>query len=225
MARRNGSSTLSEAVLKNLKTDILSGRYEPGAPLTVSELAQKFNVSIAVVREALTQLTSHGLVIKTPNYGFTVKTVSEVELDNLIETRLINESAALRLSIANGDLTWEANVIAAHHKLAQTPEYTDFNQKSVISEEWSEAHGQFHYSLISACNNPILLDMCKRLWDLSQLYRHWSIPQMPDRDFHTEHKLLLSTVLERDSDRAVELFKEHIQLTADILLNNNDSKA
>lgn len=35
------------------------------------------------------------------------------------------------------------------------------------------------------------------------------------------HKLLLAAALERDSDRAVEIFKEHIQLTADILLEND----
>ncbi|MGZ7443010.1 GntR family transcriptional regulator [Paenibacillus sp. TH7-28] len=220
MAKRNGSSTLSENVRKKLQSDILSGQYEPGSSLTVSELAQGFDVSVAVVREALTRLATQGLILQNPNHGFSVKTVSEEELNSIIEARSINESAALRLSIAHGDLTWESNVIAVHHKLSQTPEYMEVNQKLAVREEWSEIHRQFHYELIAACPNPILLDICKRLWDLSEFYRHWSSQQQPTRDGRAEHKALTDAVLSRDSDRAVEIFRAHIQLTADILLDN-----
>lgn len=220
MAKRNGSSTLSENVTKKLQSDILSGQYEPGFPLTVSELAKGFDVSVAVVREALTRLATQGLVLQNPNHGFSVKTVSEEELNSIIEARLINESAALRQSIAHGDLTWESNVIAVHHKLSQTAEYEEVNQKLAVREEWSDLHRQFHYQLIAACPNPVLLDICGRLWDLSEFYRHCSIPQPPTRDGRAEHKALADAVLSRDSDRAVEFFRAHIQLTADILLDN-----
>ncbi|WP_145138579.1 GntR family transcriptional regulator [Paenibacillus sp. Y412MC10] len=220
MAKRNGSSTLSENVTKKLKYDILDGQYEPGAPLTVSELAKGFEVSVAVVREALTRLATQGLVIQNPNHGFSVKTASEEELKSIIEARLINESAALRLSIAHGDLTWESNVIAVHHKLSQTPEYEDGHPKLVVREEWSDIHRQFHYELIAACPNPVLLDICRRLWDLSEFYRHYSPPQQSVRDGRAEHKALADAVVSRDGDRAVEIFKAHIQLTADILFDH-----
>ncbi|MFM9277669.1 GntR family transcriptional regulator [Paenibacillus jiagnxiensis] len=220
MAKRNGSSTLSENVTKKLQSEILAGQYEPGSPLTISELAKGFNVSVAVVREALTRLATQGLVSQNPNHGFSVRMASEEELNSIIEARLINESAALRLSIAHGDLTWESNVIAVHHKLSQTPEYKDVNQKLAIREEWSDIHRQFHYELIAACPNPVLLDICRRLWDLSEFYRHWSTQQLPTRDGRAEHKALTDAVLNRDSDRAVEIFRAHIQLTADVLFDN-----
>lgn len=220
MAKRNGSSTLSENVTKKLQSDILTGQYEPGSPLIVSELAKGFDVSIAVVREALTRLAAQGLVLQNPNHGFSVKTVSEEELNSIIEARLINESAALRLSIAHGDLTWESNVIAVHHKLSQTAEYEEVNQKLAVREEWSDIHRQFHYELFAACPNPVLQDICRRLWDLSEFYRHCSITQQSTRDGRAEHKALTDAVLSRDSDRAVEIFRSHIQLTADILFDN-----
>ncbi|MBB6733491.1 GntR family transcriptional regulator [Cohnella zeiphila] len=220
MAKRNGSSTLSENVTKKLRSDILAGQYEPGSPLTVSELAKGFDVSVAVVREALTRLATQGLVLQNPNYGFSVKTASEEELNNIIQARSLNESEALRLSIAHGDLTWESNVIALHHKLSQTPEFKESNQKLAVREEWSCIHRQFHYELIAACPNPVLLDICRRLWDLSEFYRHYSPPQQQVRDGRAEHKALTDAVLGRDSDRAVEIFKAHIRLTADILFDN-----
>ncbi|WP_212945809.1 GntR family transcriptional regulator [Heyndrickxia oleronia] len=220
MARRNGSSTLSENVTKILWADIMAGKYEPGSLLTVSELAKSFTVSVAVVREALTRLASQGLVLQNPNHGFSVKNVSEVELNNIIEARLINESKALRLSIAHGDLTWEADVIAAYHKLSQTIEYEDENEKLTIRKEWLEIHRQFHYQLIAACPNTILLDICRRLWDLSEFYRNCSVPQQSARNGRAEHKALSDAVLSRDANRAVELFREHIQFTADIIFDN-----
>lgn len=220
MAKRNGSSTLSENVTKKLQSDILAGLYEPGFPLNVAGLAKGFDVSVAVVREALTRLATHGLVLQNPNHGFSVKTASKEELNSIIEARLINESAALRLSIAHGDLTWESNVIAVHHQLSQTVEFKEVNQRLAVREEWSDIHRQFHYQLIAACPNPVLLDICRRLWDLSEFYRHYSPSQETKRDGRAEHKALADAVLSRDSDRAVEIFKAHIQLTADILFDN-----
>ncbi|OIB01314.1 GntR family transcriptional regulator [Paenibacillus sp. LC231] len=221
MAKRNGSPTLSENVTKKLQSDILTGQYEPGFPLKVSELARDFEVSVAVVREALTRLATKGLVQQNPNHGFSVKTASEEELNNIIQARLINESEALRLSIAYGDLTWESNVIAVHHKLSQTAEHKEVNEKITIREEWSEIHRQFHYELIAACPNPVLLDICSNLWDLSEFYRHYSPPKQQVRDGLAEHKALTDAVLSRDSDRAVQIFREHIQLTADVLFDNH----
>ncbi|GIO31404.1 hypothetical protein J2TS6_25450 [Paenibacillus albilobatus] len=165
-------------------------------------------------------MATQGLVLQNPNHGFSVKTASEVELNSIIESRSINEAAALRLSIAHGDLTWESNVIALHHKLSQTPEYEQVNPKLIVHEEWSETHRQFHYELIAACPNPVLLDICRRLWDWSEFYRHYSPPQQSIRDGRAEHKALADAVVSRDSDRAAELFRAHIQLTADILFDN-----
>jgi DNA-binding GntR family transcriptional regulator len=220
MAKRNGSSTLSENVTKKLKSDILSGQYEPGFPLIVSELAKSFEVSVAVVREALTRLASQGLVSQNPNHGFSVKTVSEEELNSIVEARLLNESAALRQSIAHGDLTWESNVIAIHHKLSQTVEYEDVDQKQIVREEWSDIHRQFHHELISACPNQVLLDICRRLWDLSEFYRHYSVPQQSNRDGRAEHKALTDAVLTRNTDLAVDILGKHIQLTVDLVLKH-----
>ncbi|SEA63512.1 GntR family transcriptional regulator [Paenibacillus sp. 276b] len=220
MAKRNGSSTLSENVRKKLQSDILTGQYEPGSPLKVAELAKGFEVSVAVVREALTRLATQGLVQQNPNHGFSVKTASEEELNNIIQARLINESEALRLSIAHGDLTWESNVIAVHHKLSQTAEYKEGNEKLVVREEWSEIHRQFHYELIAACPNPVLLDICSNLWDLSEFYRHCSPPQQQVRDGLAEHKALADAVLSRDGERATQIFRAHIQLTAEVLFDN-----
>ncbi len=217
MARRNGSLTLTENVFLQLRTDILSGKLSPEAPLMPGELKMRFNVSIAVIREALTRLAAMGLVKQNPNYGFSVVTLSKSHLQNIIEVRKINETEALRQAIIKGDILWESKIIALHHQLEQTPEYSS-DDKYQVNYEWSEIHCKFHHALIEACDNQILLDICANLWNISELYRTWSVPRDHNRPITAEHKELMEAVLLRDSKRAIDLFVEHIQLTVDILI-------
>ena len=220
MARRNGSLTLTESVFSQLRTDILSGQLSPGSPLMPGELRMHFSVSIAVIREALTRLSEQGLAKQSPNYGFTVMNLSAAELKNIIEARKINEGAALQQAISKGDVVWESNIVALHHQLEQTPEYL-IDDKGCVNDSRSTIHRQFHRALIEACDNSILLDICARLWNISELYRYWSVPRDNNRPFITEHKTLMQAVLSRDCERAVAIYNAHIQLTVDILLESN----
>lgn len=217
MAKRNGALTLTESVFFELRTDILAGKLSPGVPLMPAELRLRFKVSIAVVREALTRLAEKGLAKQSPNHGFTVMTLSDDELKNIIAARSINEGAALQLAISNGDIVWESNIVAINHQLEQTQEYLT-EDKTSINDNWSVLHGRFHHALLEGCDNPILLDICARLWDISELYRYWAIPHDSNRDIIAEHTTLMKAVIARNSERAVALYNEHIQLTADVLL-------
>lgn len=220
MARKNGSLTLTEGIFTQLRTEILCGQLSPGSALMPSELRLRFKVSISVIREALIRLAEQGLAKQNPNHGFTVITISSNELKNIIEARKINEGAALRLAIPNGDVLWESNIVALHHQLEQTVEYLT-DDKTKVNDDWTSIHRQFHYSLIKACNNQILLSICKRLWNISDFYRHWALLQYSaNRDFASEHKALMEAVLAHDSERAAALLSSHIQLTADILIQN-----
>ncbi|VBB07731.1 transcription regulator hth gntr [Lucifera butyrica] len=222
MSKRNGSLTLTESVFLQLRTDILSGRLSPGTPLMPADLRVRFNVSTAVIREALTRLAAQGLAKQSPNYGFTVMTLSISDLENITEARRINEGVALQLAISKGDVLWESNIVALHHHLEQIPKYSMDNNIRV-NDDWSIIHGKFHRALIEACDNPVLLDICNRLWNMSELYRNWSIPRENNRPIVAEHKTLMQAVLARDSNRALDLYNAHIRLTIDILIEHHES--
>jgi DNA-binding GntR family transcriptional regulator len=219
MAKRNGALTLTESVFSELRNHILSGKLSPGAPLMPAELRLYFNVSVAVIREALTRLAEKGLAKQSPNHGFTVMTLSDNELKNIIVARSINEGAALQLAISKGDVIWESNIVAINHQLEQTPKYL-IEDKTSVDDNWSAIHGRFHHALLEACDNPILLDICARLWDISELYRHWAIPHDSNRDIISEHTTLMQAVITRNSERAVALYNAHIRLTVDVLLQH-----
>ena len=60
-------------VLDGLRRAIIDGRLAPGARLTERELTEMMGVSRTVIREALRQLESEGLIANVPNKGPVVR--------------------------------------------------------------------------------------------------------------------------------------------------------
>lgn len=214
----------SERLYAGVRTRILHGDFGPGAALKPRELADAEGVSLAVAREALLRLVGEGLAVRLHNRGFAVPSMDADRWQKIAEARIATEPAMLRISMARGDIDWEARVHAAHYRLRRTPVWTD--DSPFYSDEWSEAHRQFHRCLLEACANDILLDLFDRMWVASELARRWSTSAMPrgvplrsvqPRDGVAEHAALEAAVLARDADRAVDLLVQHLTLTAESL--------
>ena len=75
-----------------------------------------------------------------------------------------NGGAALRLSVEHGSVSWESEVLAAHHRMASEPIYRPDDPHS-RNPAWAAAHIAFHAKLIEACGSLVLLDICHRLSD------------------------------------------------------------
>jgi DNA-binding GntR family transcriptional regulator len=225
MAKRTGGESLAVDVYDQLRADIFDRRFAPGERLKPAELGERFGVSISVMREALGLLAAQNLVRIERNRGFHVVTLSPDALADLTVARKINEGAALRLSVESGGVGWESEVLAAHHRMASEPIYRP-DDPHRRNNDWAAAHIAFHYKLIEACGNPVLLDICVRLSDAAELYRAWSGAwaegrQPVKRDIATEHRELMEAALAHDGDRAVQLFAAHVDRTAAILLDHD----
>lgn len=215
MAKRAGGESLAVDVFSRLRLEILNRGFAPGERLKTTELGERFGVSLSVLREALGLLATQHLVRIDRNRGFHVVELSVRSLDDLTMARKVNEGAALRLSVTAGDVTWESEVLAAHHRMASQPMVVQ-GERVLRSEEWARAHVDFHHKLIEACDNPILLDICARLSDAAELYRAWSVPggEQTHRDVAGEHRALLEAALAHDAERAVSLFDAHVERTS-----------
>lgn len=199
-----------------LRADILGGVLCPGSRLKFAELCDEYDASVGGVREALTRLVEQGLVTSEPRIGFRVVSLSLDDLDDLTATRVDLEGLALRYSLQHGDVTWEANLVAAHHTLERTPLLAE-DDPPRVSDDWERAHVAFHAALIAGCGRPRLRCMIDSLRDAAELYRRWSQPHDPDRDVAAEHRQLLETALARDADAATSALAAHFERTAQIL--------
>jgi DNA-binding GntR family transcriptional regulator len=182
VARRGESPTLAHEIQLRLRDEILRGLLQPGERLMASEHGARLGVSQSVIREALMRLVQQRLVLLEDNHGFRVASVSPKDLNDLTVARELNESAAIVLSIENGGVGWESEVVAAHHRLSITPMRIDTSSPK-RTDDWLAAHREFHNTLYEACDNPILFQICESLADRAELYRRWSLidPASPNR--------------------------------------------
>ncbi|WP_104089789.1 GntR family transcriptional regulator [Arthrobacter sp. GMC3] len=201
-----------------LRADILRGVLSPGTPLRLAALAEAYDGSMSVVREALGRLAEHNLAVWTPNQGYRVIEISRADVVNITELRTMLEADALRRSIESGDVRWEAEVISAHHVLERATLRDDSSPGS--TQEWSEAHTAFHEALVSACGNPRLLALTRSLRDGAEIYRQLSGASVHgmDRDIAAEHRELMELATARKSAQAQAVLVHHLEQTTDDLL-------
>lgn len=201
------------AVYQALRTDLLACRIHPGRRIRVNEVCEQMGVSAGAVREALSRLTSEGLVVSEPQRGFTAAPISINELQDLTEVRCEIEALCLRRAFAAGDVVWESALVAAQHRLSRTPIHPQ-GEPPLVSDEWAAVHTEFHEVLVSACDSPTLLTIRRGLYFQAERYRRLSVPlSQSGRDLTREHQEMVAAVLRRDVEAAVELTTSHIRET------------
>lgn len=205
------------AVYETLKTELLDGMHRPGHKLAMDLLAERFNVNVGAVREALSRLTSDHLVVAQPQRGFLVARVSQADLLDLTAVRIDIETRCLRRSIELGNLEWEGHLLSIWHQLSRTQPHVD----GPADAEWSRLHIQFHDRLIAACDSVWWLRLREQLFMQAERYRRMILPhRRGGRDVDAEHRKILDLALARDADQACAALTEHLNLTAKILLSS-----
>jgi DNA-binding GntR family transcriptional regulator len=205
-------ATRTGEVYEALRADILNTRIEPGSKLKIAQLSNRFGVSLSVVREALTRLGEQRLVVANPQRGFSVVGLSVSDLDDLTNVRTQIESMALRDSIAHGGVAWEAEVVAALHRLERTEIYAD---PAHVNPDWLDLHRAYHHSLVAGGASTRLREMANTLRDNAELYRMWSRTWAHDvdRDLQAEHRAIMTAALSGNEEAAVAALSQHIART------------
>lgn len=216
--KRDAIPNLTQSTYEALRADLLACRIVPGSRLKIQELCARLSVSLGAIREALSRLTSDGLVISEPQRGFRAAPISLADLRDLTMVRIEVESLCLKRAIEVGTVEWEAGLVAAFHRLSRTPERAATDPMR-SDDDWADAHAAFHAALVEGGDSPWLLRLHSQLYAQSERYRRLSIPLgAGDRDVGKEHQDILEMVLKRDADGAIALLTRHLSTTTEILL-------
>jgi len=207
--------TLVEGAYHRLRRDIIDGKLKPGEKLRVEHLKDHYDVGAGTLREALQLLMTDALVVAHGQRGFNVAPISLSDFEDITRTRVIIECEALRQSISRGTDEWEANVLAAFHRLSRAEERLDWQETS-SREDWEVRNQAFHEALIAACPSRWIRHFQLLLYRQSERYRRLSMHNNPiPRDVHSEHQKLCDAAVARDVDRACAVLTEHIIRTLD----------
>jgi DNA-binding GntR family transcriptional regulator len=203
-----------------LRADLVACRLCPGERIKVNGISEDLGVSLGAVREALSRLTSEGLVTSEPNKGFRASPLSIKDLRDLVNTRVQIEKICIRRVIALGDLDWEARVIAALHRVTGIEPGAQGNPL-VTNEAWSDAHIAFHDTLVDVCDSPWLLRFRSQSWAQAERYgrltRPIGIHARSKHDPDADHRAIAAKMIARDANSAVKLMTAHIHDSADMI--------
>lgn len=201
-----------ERACQKLRTDILEGELPPLCKLQIANLRERYDTSVGPVREALSRLAAEGLVVKRGQRGHWVAPVSVDEFQEITRLRLMLEVDALRQSIANGNLEWEANVVGAMHRLKSVQANAARGSRALARGEERE-NREFHKALISHCPSEWQLRFVDMLYDHSARYRMLCIVTDSNKlDLQQkEHVKIMEAALARDVDSACDALAAHIE--------------
>jgi DNA-binding FadR family transcriptional regulator len=208
-------------VLESLGPAITAGEYPPGSVLRTDELAQRFEVSRSVMREAVRVLESMHLVESRRRVGVTVLPTSEWNVydPQVIRWRLAGADRPRQLrslTVLRSAVEPVAAGLAAEHATAEEcAELTECALGMVASsrghqlEKYLFHDVAFHRVILNASRN----EMFARLGDvvaevLAGRTRHQVMFWDPDPAAVTLHVKVAEAVRERDAARAEELTRE-----------------
>lgn len=207
--------TMGEEVYARLRADLIAGRLHPGQKLPLRQLSVRYGVGIAPLREALSRLSQDRLVHFEGQRGYAAAPVSLDDLHDLCSLRIDLSCKALRKAIEKGDENWEAEILAALHRLERSAMPESLGDDAAI-DEWERRHDRFHHSLISACGSPWLLHFCGTLSDQFQRYRRAIIVEISgSQDLLTrvrrQHRMVAEAAVAREADKAADILARHFE--------------
>lgn len=198
-----------ESVYRRIRSDILTGRLQPGRKLKLDVLRADYDASVSTLREILSRLVSEKLVVAEGQRGFEVMPISVANLREIAALRQLLESHALEQSFAQGDLEWEGRVIAAHHKLAKMEERMKRGDQT-DTDLWKRYDWQFHQALVSACGSQILMQTHAAVFERYLRYQMIALSYRGDIAAD-EHRGMLDAALKRDAAAASRILAGHIE--------------
>jgi DNA-binding GntR family transcriptional regulator len=197
-------TTLAIEIARHLRERIISGALPAGERVNETRITRELALSRSPVREALRILESEGLVTLEPHRGARVRAVSEQDLEEIFDVRLMIESHG---------------VLRHLHRLAPdalTPlrravEDARAALEASDMERWHQASLRFHDGLVMLASNRHLTRLHEELKTSLRRYQISVVapPGEPDR-FQVEHEAILEALEEGRVERGAELVAWHI---------------
>lgn len=202
------AQSLVDSIVERLDAAIVSGELAPGSRLSEQGLATMLGVSRGPLREALSRLEGRKLILRTPNKGARVASLSPEDLDQLLVVREALEGMAARLAaerMSDEDVARLEGLLSEHGRHTSVRLGTGYYQESNDFD--------FHFRVIKASRNERLIGMlCGDLYHLLRVYRYKSSTmQGRARQALEEHKRIVAALRAHDPAQAEAAMREHVR--------------
>lgn len=202
------AAPLRHSVTENIRYAIATGRFKGGERLPERELCELTGVSRTLIREALRQLESEGLIEVVPHRGPVVATLSADQARDIYEVRIQLEGLACKLFAEKATEAQRTALKQAFEKLRASFDIPDAMARL-------DAKNKFYDCLIEGSGNGALGLSLKMLNARIMLLRATSL-QAPGRSRESMRELteLMEALQSGDGEAARLAATRHVESAA-----------
>lgn len=203
-ATMNEYLPLRDVVFQTLRQAILRGELEPGERLMEIHLADRLGVSRTPIREAIRKLELEGLVVMIPRRGAIVASITEKDLEDVLEVRRT-------LEIMAGEMACDRITPEILAQLQQAEEEFEKLKDSDDFTSLAAADVKFHDLIYAATDNQRLISILNNLRE--QMYRY-RLEYLKDTGSHgtlsCEHQKIYDAIRTGDKEVVSAVLGQHI---------------
>ena len=199
-----GGASVTDGIVDAITTAIVERRLMPGTKLVEQQIADIFEVSRTVVRQALNQLSRDRLVTLEPARGAFVATPSIDEARQVFQVRRLVEAGMVR-QLAAQITDRQVDQLRAHLR--------DERQAVVRSDVSGRTRllADFHVVLARLLGNEVLAELIADLLSRSQLIALMYQSSHSAEHSQHEHVDIVDALAKRDGRAAARLMEQHIE--------------
>ncbi len=204
--------TLAQRLCQTLEDDIVSGKLLPGQQLEEYALVVRFKCSRTPVREALHLLAATELVVRKPQQGVFVATLTPQRLLQLFEAMAEMEALCARLCILRMNAEERQELVDLHHTMQETVKQGDI-------QLYAQQNKTFHNLIYAGTKNDALADLSRQARRRVASYRRVQFNELSRlASSHQEHDAFVQAVKAGDAQKGYQVLYDHIMSVQDVSL-------
>ena len=203
-------TTLSVEIARHIRESIIRGELAAGEKINETRITRELSLSRSPVREALRILEAEGLVTLEPHRGAHVRPLSEADLEEIFDVRLMIESHGLRRDVHRVTAEAIAPLCRAVEDARAALAVADLGG-------WHHASLRFHDGLVALAANRLLTRLHEELKTSLRRYQITGSSGEPER-FQVEHDAILESLEQGRIERGADLVAAHVTNLKEALL-------
>lgn len=219
MSESSKTSSHKEKVYRYVKDSVIADALRPGDKIRERDIAELLGVSRTPVREAIQALQRDGWVKVVPRRGTIVQPLLRVDVEEVLQLRLIVGPAALRIgagNVSSADLAYYESLLRKQEEAAAVKDAVAF----------LDADMALHAGFVKLAGNRRLMTFTRQLCDLFQRIGIQSL--VTHQRFYEaieEHRGIVAALAAGNSQAAVDRLVAHLSSTKAVLLRLIEQEA
>jgi DNA-binding GntR family transcriptional regulator len=201
-----------------LKERLLEGDFPAGSRLSVETLKAEYGISKQPVMEALRRLAADGLVEIIPQVGSQVPVYERQDVEDFFGVFGGMEGAVAGVAAHRCTAIQLDDLIAANVEIGLLRSEPDATARA---HGYRVLNRRFHLLVHEMAHSPVVAEISRRMWDMSDLLINTSGIQQPlasaVSDRHDDHERIIAALRERDAETARREMEAHVVGTVTVI--------